>query len=209
MKKRTRREMYLANRDASSRDRGLRGLLRRRTRSGRVGHPPIGMSKMLRMYCLQPRYGLADEALEDALCDSQSTRDFVGIVLSREAVPDASTLLKFRRLLLTKDLNKALLDGINAHLAEQGLLTRSGKDAAATSIAAPSSKKNATGQRDPEWPRTKKGKQWYFWMKAHFGVDADSGLAHTVISTATKINDVTQAGALLHGQETSAVGYAA
>jgi transposase, IS5 family len=90
--------------------------------SGRVGRQPIGVARMLRMYCLQQWYGLADEALEHALYDSQALRDFVGIDLSRESVPDATTLLKFRRLLLDNDLTKALFEEINTHLAEQGLL---------------------------------------------------------------------------------------
>jgi IS5 family transposase len=161
---------------------------------------------MLRMYCLQQWYGLADEALEDALYDSQSMRDFVGIDLSRESVPDATTLLKFRRLLLANDLTKTLFDEINAHLAEKGLLMRAGTIVDATIIPAPSSTKNAKGERDPDMHQTKKGNQWHFGMKAHIGVDAESGLVHTVIGTAANVNDVTQAGALLHGQETSAFG---
>jgi transposase, IS5 family len=175
-------------------------------KSGRVGRQPIGVPRMLRMYCLQQWYGLADEALEDALYDSQALRDFVGIDLSRESVPDATTLLKFRRLLQDNDLTRALFDEINAHLAEQGLLMRAGTIVDATIIAAPSSTKNAEKARDPEMHQTKKGNQWHFGMKAHIGVDAESGLVHTVIGTAANIADVTQAGDLLHGQETVAFG---
>lgn len=175
-------------------------------KSGRVGRQPIGVPRMLRMYCLQQWYGLADEALEDALYDSQALRDFVGIDLSREPVPDATTLLKFGRLLQDNDLTRALFDEINAHLAEQGLLMRAGTIVDATIIAAPSSTKNAQNTRDPEMHQTKKGNQWHFGMKAHVGVDAESGLVHTVIGTAANVADVTQAGALLHGQETVAFG---
>jgi IS5 family transposase len=121
-------------------------------------------------------------------------------------VPDATTLLKFRRLLLANELSKALFDEINAHLAEQGLLMRAGTIVDATIIAAPSSTKNEGNQRDPEMHQTKKGNQWHFGMKAHIGVDAESGLVHTVVATAANVNDVTQAGALLHGQETAAFG---
>lgn len=71
----------------------------------------------------------------------------------------------------------------------------------ATLIAAPSSTKNQSGQRDPEMHQSKKGNQWHFGMKAHIGVDADSGLVHTVVGTAANVNDVTQAGALVHGEE--------
>jgi IS5 family transposase len=205
--KRTRREKFLAEMERIVPWARLEAAIAPSyPRSGRVGRPPIGVPKMLRMYCLQQWYGLADEALEDALYDSQALRDFVGIDLSRESVPDATTLLKFRRLLLDNDLSKALFDEINAHLAEHGLLMRSGTIVDATIIAAPSSTKNADGERDPEMRQAKKGNQWHFGMKAHIGVDAESGLVHTVIGTGANVNDVTQAGALLHGEETSAYG---
>jgi IS5 family transposase len=174
--------------------------------SGRVGRQPVGVAKMLRMYLLQQWYGLADEALEDAIYDSQALREFVGIDLPLESVPDATTLLKFRRLLLDNDLTKALFEEINAHLAQQGLLMRAGTIVDATIIAAPSSTKNASGQRDPEMHQAKKGNQWHHGMKAHIGVDAESGLVHSLVSTAANVNDVTQAGALLHGQEADAFG---
>ncbi len=154
--------------------------------SGRVGRQPIGVSRMLRMYCLQQWYGLADEALEDALYDSQALRDFVGVDLSRESVPDATTLLKFRHLLQHNDLTKALFEEINAHLADKGLLMRAGTIVDATIIAAPNSTKNEGNMRDPEMHQAKKGNQWHFGMKAHIGVDAQSGLVHTVLGTAAR-----------------------
>ena len=174
--------------------------------SGRVGRQPMGVPKMLRMYLLQQWYGLADEALEDAIYDSQALRDFVGIDLSRESVPDATTLLKFRRLLEAGELTKKMFDEINTHLHQQGLLMRAGTIVDATIIAAPSSTKNASGERDPEMHQAKKGKQWHHGMKAHIGVDAESGLVHSLVSTAANVSDVTQAGALLHGEETDAFG---
>ena len=97
------------------------------------------------MYRLQQWYGLADDALEDALYDSHALRDFVGIDLSRESVPDATTLLKFRHLLHANDLTRALFDEINAHLGQQGLLMRAGTIVDATTIGAPSSTKNGEG----------------------------------------------------------------
>jgi IS5 family transposase len=130
----------------------------------------------------------------------------VGIDLSRESVPDATTLLKFRRLLQANDLTCSLFDEINAHLSEQGLLMRAGTIVDATIIAAPCSTKKEGQARDPEMHQTKKGNQWFFGMKAHIGVDAESGLVHTVIGTAANVNDVTQAGALLHGEEEDAFG---
>ena len=206
-KKRTRREKFLAEMERIVPWARLIAVIEPLyPKSGRVGRPPIGVAVMLRMYCLQQWYGLADEALEDALYDSQALRDFVGIDLSRQSVPDATTLLKFRHLLQANDLTRALFDEINAHLSEQGLLMRAGTIVDATIIAVPSSTKNAKGERDPEMHQTKKGKQWHFGMKAHIGVDAESGLVHTVIGTAAHVGDVTQAGALLHGDETAAFG---
>ena len=193
-KKRTRREKFLGDMERVVPWPRLIALIEPLyPTSARVGRQPVGVPRMLRMVCRQQWYGLADEALEDALYDSQALRDFVGIDLSREPVPDATTLLKFRRLLLANDLTRTLFGEINAHLAEQGLLMRAGTIVGATIIAAPSSTKNA-------------GNQWHFGMKAHIGVDAESGLVHTVVGTAANDHDVTQAGALLHGQETVAFG---
>lgn len=206
-KKRTRREVFLAEMERVVPWSRLVAVIEPLyPTSGRIGRQPVGVSRMLRMYCLQQWYGLADEALEDALYDSQAMRDFVGIDLSHESVPDATTLLKFRRLLLANDLTKALFDQINAHLAEQGLLMRAGTIVDATIIAAPSSTKNAGNARDPEMHQTRKGNARHFGMKAHIGVDASSGLVHTVVGTAANVSDVTQAGALLHGDETTAHG---
>jgi len=207
MKKRTRRERFLAEMERIVPWSRLIAVIEPLyPKSGRVGRPPIGVPKMLRMYCLQQWYGLADEALEDALYDSQALRDFVGIDLSRESVPDATTLLKFRRLLQDNDLTRTLFDEINAHLTEQGLLMRAGTIVDATIIAAPSSTKNEGKTRDPDMHQTKKGNQWFFGMKAHIGVDAESGIVHSVVATAANVGDITQAGALLHGEEEVAFG---
>ena len=174
--------------------------------NGGRGRPPIGLSRMLRMYVAQQCFGLSDEGIEDALYDSQAIRRFVGIDLSRESAPDATTLLKFRRLLETHHLTESIFNAINAHLAKKGLLLREGTIVDATLIAAPPSTKNREGKRDEEMHQAKKGQQWYFGMKAHIGVDAQSGLVHTLIGTAANVSDVTQAQALLHGDETEVFG---
>ncbi len=158
------------------------------------------------MYVAQQCFGLSDEGIEDALYDSQAIRRFVGIDLSRESAPDATTLLKFRRLLETHQLTESIFNAINAHLAKKGLLLREGTIVDATLIAAPPSTKNREGKRDEEMHQAKKGQQWYFGMKAHIGVDAQSGLVHTLIGTAANVSDVTQAQALLHGDETEVFG---
>lgn len=170
-------------------------------KSGRVGRPPTGVQRMLRMYFLQQWYSLSDEGLEDAIYDSQAMREFIGIDLAREQVPDATTLLKFRRLLEQHELTKAIFDKVNEHLGERGLLMREGTLVDATIVAAPSSTKNQDGERDPEMHETKKGNAWHFGMKAHIGVDADSGLVHSVHVTSANESDVANTHAVLHGQE--------
>jgi transposase, IS5 family len=165
------------------------------------GRPPIGLERMLRMYIAQQCFGLSDEGTEDALYDSQAIRGFVRIDLTREAAPDATTLLKFRRLLETHQLTERIFATINGHLAAKGLMLKEGTVVDATIIAAPSSTKNQGGQRDPEMHQTKKGNQWHFGMKLHIGADASSGLTHTLVTTPANVNDVTQGHALLHGEE--------
>jgi IS5 family transposase len=171
---------------------------------GRRGRPPIGIERMLRIYFLQQWYALADEALEDALYDSQALRSFAGIDLSVESVPDATTLLKFRHLLEAHDLTRQIFEEVGALLSERKLLMKEGTIVDATIIAAPSSTKNARQERDPEMHQTRKGNQWHFGMKAHIGVDAHSGLVHSVRGTAANVADIAQAHGLLHGQEKDA-----
>ncbi len=171
-------------------------------KAGGRGRPPIGIERMLRMYGLQQWYGLADEAVDDAVYDSQALASFIGIDSSGEGVPDATTLMGFRHLLEANDLTLAMLVEVNAMLLERGLLMTQGTLVDATLIAAPSSTKNREHERDPEMHQTKKGNAWHFGMKAHIGVDRDSGLVHTVVSTAANVSDISQTPELLHVQET-------
>ena len=168
---------------------------------GKRGRPPIGLERMLRVYFIQQWYGLSDEGVEDAITDSQALRRFVGIDLSREDAPDATTLLQFRRLLETHRLTEKLFSCINGQLEAQGLLLKEGTIADATILSAPSSTKNREKARDPEMHQTKKGNQYYFGMKAHIGVDSQSGLVHTVTGTAAHVADITETEKLLHGEE--------
>ena len=200
-KRTTRREKFLARMEEAVPWAGLLAVIGPFYPTGRRGRPPIGLERMLRVYFLQQWYGLADEALEDALYDSQALRGFARIDLAYEGVPDATTLLNFRHLLETNDLCKGLFEAVNKDLAARGLLLRAGTLVDATLIAAPSSTKNRDKQRDPEMHQTRKGNQWHFGMKAHIGVDRDSGLVHTVVATAANVADITQAAGLLHGQE--------
>jgi IS5 family transposase len=200
-KKITRREKFRARMEALIPWAKLLAVIEPFYPKGERGRPPIGLERMLRVYFLQQWYGLADEALEDALYDSQALRGFARIDLAVEGVPDATTLLKFRRLLETHDLCKGLFTAINADLTARGLLLREGTLVDATLIAAPPSTKNQVKQRDPEMHQTRKGNQWYFGMKAHIGADRDRKLVHTVVVTAANVADITQTAALLHGQE--------
>jgi transposase, IS5 family len=205
-KKVTRRERFLAEMEGVVPWARLCTVIAPHYPKGKRGRPPMGIERMLRIYFLQQWYALADEALEDALYDSQALRTFAGIDLSVEAVPDATTLLKFRHLLEAHALTGAIFAEVGTLLSERKLLMREGTIVDATIIAAPSSTKNARQERDPQMHQTKKGNQWYFGMKAHIGVDAQSGLVHSVTGTAAQVADIAQTHALLHGQEKA--GYA-
>ena len=200
-KKQTRRDRFLAEMEEVVPWARLVDRLRPFYPKGERGRPPVGLERMLRIYFLQQWYGLADEALEDALYDSQALRGFAGIDLSLATVPDATTVLNFRHWLEQHDLTRALFDEVGAMLQQRGLLMRQGTIVDATIIAAPPSTKNKSKVRDPEMHQTKKGNQWHFGMKAHIGVDVASGVVHTVIGTAANEADINQTAALLHGQE--------
>ena len=165
------------------------------------GRQPYPLSVMLRTHCVQLFYNLSDPGMEDLLYESDPVRRFVGPKLSGP-LPDETTILNFRHLLENHKLGQGLLDEINAHLESQGLWLREGTIVDATIIEAPYSTKNRAGERDPEMHQTKKRNQWRFGMKAHIGVDADTGIVHSMTTTAANTHDVTQAHNPLHGGET-------
>ena len=169
--------------------------------TGKTGRPPFAVVIMLRIHFLQQWFGLSDPAMEEALHDIPLYCEFAHLDPGMTRLPDESTILRFRHLLDENNLSGQLLATINATLASKGLMLKTGTVVDATLIAAPSSTKNSTRERDPQMHQTKKGNQWHFGMKAHIGVDADSGLVHTVIGTAANVCDVTQGHGLLHGQE--------
>ena len=164
------------------------------------GRRPYPLEAMLRIHLMQNWFALSDPSMEEALYEIASLRTFAGLKLS-EPIPDETTILNFRHLLEEYDLAADILKQVNAHLTRKGLLLKRGSIVDATIIAAPSSTKNADGERDPEMHQTKKGEQWHFGMKAHIGVDADSGLVHTITTTAANESDVAQVADLLHGKE--------
>jgi IS5 family transposase len=170
------------------------------------GRPPIPLERMLRIYFLQLWFNLSDPAVEEALYDSTSMRGFVGIDLGVEAAPDETTVCKFRHLLEKHKLGKKLLTTVNEYLRRHGMKISNGTIVDATIIGAPSSTKNKDGKRDPEMHQTAKGKQWYFGMKAHIGVDSRTKLIHTVKASAANVADALAMPHLLHGKETRVWG---
>ena len=173
---------------------------------GKTGRPPMGIATMLRIHFLQQWFGLSDPAMEEALHDVPLYREFADLEGPMRRLPDESTILRFRHLLEEHGLAAPMFATVNRVLQAHGLTLKTGTVVDATLIAAPSSTKNSTGERDPEMGQTKKGNNYYFGMKAHIGADADSGLVHTVICTPANTSDVTQAEALLHGEEEIAFG---
>jgi len=190
-KKRTKREVLLAEMAAVVRWGMLEALIESHyAKMGpQGGRRPFPLPVMLRIYCLQQWYTLSDPAAEEALYDIQSMRAFAGLELGRDAIPDETTILNFRHLLERHELTKAILAAVSEHLAAKGELLRGGTIVDATLIAASPSTKNKEQKRDAEMTQSKKGNQWYFGMKAHVGVDAESGLVHTAGVTTGKVHD--------------------
>jgi len=170
------------------------------------GRPPVGVERMLRIYFLQQWFNLSDPAVEEALYDSVVMRNFVGIDLGQEPVPDETTVCKFRHLLEQQGLGGQMLETVNLHLQSQGVRITTGTIVDATIIHAPSSTKNREQKRDPEMHQAKKGQQWYFGMKAHVGVDSKTKLIHTALVTPAHVADATVLPELLHGEETRGWG---
>ena len=167
---------------------------------GRTGRPPFGLQTMLRTHFMQQWFSLSDPAMEEAFFDTPLYREFAQLQeLSR--LPDESTILRFRHRLEEHKLSEQILQTVNDLLTERGLLLKVGTAIDATLIAAPTSTKNKDKARDPEMHSSKKGNQWYFGMKAHIGVDADSGLVHSLRGTSGHVSDIAEGNSLLHGQE--------
>ena len=203
--KRTRKREFLAQMERVVPWTELEALIAPYAPQGLRGRPPFLVSTMLRIHFMQQWFTLSDPAMEEALHDVPLFREFAALNYETR-LPDESTILRFRHLLEENKLAAQILQTVNELLQAKGLLLKAGTVVDATLIAAPSSTKNASGERDPEMHQTKKGNQWHFGMKAHIGVDADSGLVHTVRGTAANVNDVVEANSLLHGQESDACG---
>ena len=201
----TRREQFLAEMNAVIPWEPIKALIEPHYPKAGNGTQPMPMDRMLRIYFMQNWFNLSDPAAEDALYDSESMRRFAGIELTEDAVPDETTILRFRHLLEQHKLTEKIFARIRSLLEGKRLLLKSGTIVDATIIAAPPSTKNAEGARDPEMHQTKKGKNWHFGMKAHVGTDR-RGIVHSLSTTAANVHDSTQMSKLLHGQEREVFG---
>ncbi len=205
-RKRTRREIFLAEMEQVVPWKALLKLIEPNyPKMGRRGRQPYPVATMLRIHFLQQWYSLSDPGMEEALYEIPTLRRFAQLS-GLDAIPDETTILNFRRLLETHGLAGRIFERVNAHLARKGQSLRAGTIVDATIIAAPSSTKNKDGERDPEMHQTRKGNQWHFGMKAHIGVDDESGLVHHVECTAANVADATQVHKLLHGKEDTVCG---
>jgi IS5 family transposase len=179
----------------------LQALVQAHYPKGENGRPPVGLSIMLRVYCLQQWFNLSDPGAEEALYESPVLRRFAGVDLGRAPAPDESTILQFRHLLEKHDLGGAMLQTMNEYLESRGIRISRGTIVDATILHAPSSTKNRSGERDPEMHQTRKGKQWYFGLKAHVGVDSKQGHVHSVCTSAASVADKHMLPDLRHGDE--------
>lgn len=202
-KKRTKRERFLSEMEAVVPWKALIDLIEPYypKTSSKGGRPAYPLATMLRIHLMQQWYSLSDPAMEDALIEVPTMRRFAGIDMVSERIPDETTILAFRHLLEKHNLGEQIFQAVKAHLKDRGMAMKQGTIIDATLISAPSSTKNKAGERDPEMHQTKKGNQWYYGMKVHIGVDKDSGLIHSVETTAANVHDLTAAVELLHGDE--------
>ncbi|WP_122741180.1 IS5 family transposase, partial [Pseudomonas viridiflava] len=172
-RKQTRKERFLIEMDQVVPWKGLINLIEPHYPKGEGGRPAYPLIAVLRIHLMQNWFGYSDPAMEEAFYETTILRQFAGLSLDR--IPDETTILNFRRLLEKHELAGGILQVINGYLGDRGLMLRQGTVVDATIIHAPSSTKNKDGKRDPEMHQTKKGNQYFFGMKAHIGVDAESG----------------------------------
>jgi IS5 family transposase len=203
--KTTRRERFLAEMDAVIPWTRLVALVEPHYPKAGGGRRPMPLERMLRVYFMQQWFNLSDPQAEDALYDIEPMRRFGGIELAEDAVPDETTILRFRHLLEEHQLTEAIFAEVRTLLEQRGLLLKSGTIVDATIISAPSSTKNAAEERDPEMHQTRKGKQWFFGMKVHVGA-SKQGLVHSLATGPANEADITRLDELLHGEETELYG---
>jgi IS5 family transposase len=165
------------------------------------GRRPVGLQIMLRTYFMQQWFNLSDPGVEEAFYESATLRRFAGVDLGVAPAPDETTVLRFRHLLENHDLGGEMLETVNQHLEAKGIRIATGTIVDASILHAPSSTKNEKKQRDPEMHQTKKGKQWFFGLKTHIGVDSKEGHVHSAATSAASVADKHMLPDLLHGEE--------
>jgi IS5 family transposase len=199
--RKSRRELFLDEMEKIVPWTGLEALVRPHYAKAGNGRQPVGLSIMLRTYFVQQWFNLSDPGVEELLYESAAVRRFVGVDLGIAAAPDETTILRFRHLLERHELGGLMLEAVNVHLEGKGIKIATGTIVDASIIHAPSSTKNASGERDPEMHQTRKGNQWYFGLKTHIGVDATEGHVHSVATSAASVSDCHMLPELLHGEE--------
>ena len=178
--RKTKRERFLDEMEQIVPWAALQALVEPHYAKGENGRPPVGLSIMLRTYFVQQWFNLTDPGVEEALYESPALRRFVGVDLGIAPAPDETTMLRFRHLLEKHDLGGLMLEAVNEYLEGRGISIATGTIVDATILHAPSSTKNASGERDPEMHQTRKGEKWSFGLKAHIGVDSKEGHVHSV-----------------------------
>jgi len=191
--KNTRKRFFLEEMNAVLPWASLVGIIQGYAPVAKSGRPPFPIEAMLRIHFLQFWNNYSNLAMEEALHNMAIYRWFAGLDSGAPRLPDESKILRCRNFLCEFGLTKIILAELNAILQSKRLLLRSGMANYATLISAPSSAKNDGGLRDPEMHQTKKGNQYHFGMKAHIGIDADSGLVRSLVTIAANVRDVSQA----------------
>lgn len=184
----------------------LAGEIRPHYKAAKTGRPSKGLERMFKIHCLQQWFGLSDPGMEEAIYDRGSFQRFLELDILGDDVPDETTILNFRRLLEKNGLSQKLFKRINGYLEDKGLMMKQGTIVDATLIAAPKSTRNESGKRDPEMSSTRKGNNWHFGMKANVGVDAQSGLVHSLKTTTASVHDKVAMEEVLHGEEKAVFG---
>jgi len=202
-KKKTRRQIFLNEMEATLPWDSFLALIQpvyyKPTAKG--GRPPFSLEVMLRIHLLQQWFTLSDPLMEEMLIDTPCFRRFARIDMIEGRIPDETTILNFRHLLEEHQIAEQIFENVNQNLTEKGVMLKEGTILDATIINAPSSTKNKKGERDPEMHSVAKGNQWFFGMRCHIGVDAASGLVHSVVSTAANVHELNTAADRVHGEE--------
>ncbi|NQV09820.1 MAG: IS5 family transposase [Cyanobacteria bacterium] len=202
-KKKTRRQIFLEEMEATVPWDSFLALIQPvyYKPTGKGGRPPCPLEVMLRIHLLQQWFTLSDPLMEEMLIDTPCFRRFAGIDIIDDRIPDETTILNFRDLLEEHQIAEQILESVNQSLSEKSVMLKEGTILDATIINAPSSTKNKKGERDPEMHSVAKGNQWFFGMRCHIGVDATSGLVHSVVSTAANVHELNTAADCIHGEE--------